>query len=131
MTAATEPRDTPSRTGASMFRRTVLAGDEVFQGTMGFQRPVSATMASSPTVASFVLGLLADSGAGGDSVNVRRGTFRFANSSGADEITLADVGKDCFAVDNQTVSLTDASGTRPKAGRIFDVDAGGVWVEFS
>lgn len=130
MTAATEPRDTPSRTGASMFRRAVLAGDVVFQGTMAFQRPVSATISSSPGVTCFTLGLLTDSGAGGDLVNIRRGTFRFANSTGADEIALADVGQDCFAVDNQTVALT-GGGVRPRAGRVFDVDGGGVWVEFA
>lgn len=129
MTAATEPRDTPSRSGASMFRRTVLAGDAVFQGTMAFAQPVSATLSSSPSPGCFVLGLLIESGKDGEDVNVRRGTFRFANSSGADEITLADVGKDCFAADNQTVAKTDGGGARPKAGRIFDVDGGGVWVE--
>ena len=55
---------------------------------------------------------------------------QFANSAATDAITLADIGKDCFIVDDQTVAKTDGSGTRSRAGRVFDVDADGVWVEF-
>jgi len=54
----------------------------------------------------------------------------FANSAAADAITLADIGKDCFIVDDQTVAKTDGAGTRCIAGKVFDVDADGVWVDF-
>lgn len=70
-------------------------------------------------------------GANGDiSVLVRRGCFRFANSAGADAIALADVGRACFVVDDQTVAKTSDGGARSVAGRIADVDAQGVFVEF-
>ena len=54
----------------------------------------------------------------------------FANSSAGDAITLADIGADCFIVDNQTVAKTSASATRSVAGKVFDVDVNGVWVNF-
>lgn len=64
-------------------------------------------------------------------VETRRGCHKFANSASGDLITLADVGSQCWIVDNQTVAKTNGSNTRSVAGVIRDVDAdGGVWVEF-
>ena len=54
----------------------------------------------------------------------------FGNSTSTDAITLADVGSDCYIVDDQTVAKTNGSGTRSRAGRVFDVDSEGVWVDF-
>jgi hypothetical protein len=55
-----------------------------------------------------------------------------ANSAGADAITSANIGAYCYVVDDQTVALTSAGGTRPIAGKIKSVDTTfGVWVEFS
>jgi len=68
-------------------------------------------------------------GAAGDlDVRYRPGTFRFANSAAGDLIATADIGKPCYAVDDQTVAKTDGTGTRSIAGFIEDVDAAGVWV---
>lgn len=63
-------------------------------------------------------------------LDVEKGTFQFRNSAAADAITLAEIGDDCWIVDDQTVAKTDGGATRSKAGRIVDVDAQGVWVEF-
>ena len=63
-------------------------------------------------------------------VAVRRGTFLLANSAGADEITATNVGSPSYVVDNDTVALTHAANTRPVAGTIRAVEAGGVWVQF-
>lgn len=60
---------------------------------------------------------------------VKKGVFRVGNSSGADEVTNADIGKDCYIVDDETVAKTDGTSTRSVAGKVFDVDAQGVWVE--
>lgn len=68
--------------------------------------------------------------AGAVTVRVRKGIFQFANSAGADEITLADVENNAYLVDDQTVAKTSGSSTRSVAGKIVDVDAGGVWIEF-
>ena len=48
-----------------------------------------------------------------------------------DAIALTEVGKPCYVVDDQTVAKTNNAGARPVAGTVFDVDAQGVWVEFS
>ena len=46
-------------------------------------------------------------------------------------ITLADIGKACYAVDDQTVALTDGGGgARARAGIIHQVTELGVWVRF-
>lgn len=69
-------------------------------------------------------------GADGDkTVGTRRGVFNFKNSTTTDEITRAEIGADCYVVDDETVAKTDATATRPVAGVIRDVDASGVWVE--
>jgi len=70
-------------------------------------------------------------GAAGDlKCEVNTGAFHYANSAAADAIALSDVGANCYAVDDQTVAKTDGTGTRSVAGKIFDVDAQGVWVQF-
>lgn len=70
-------------------------------------------------------------GAAGDKrVKVRPGTYRYNNSAAGDAITIADIGKPCFAVDDQTVAKTDGAGARSIAGFIDDVDVHGVWVAF-
>lgn len=63
-------------------------------------------------------------------VRIRKGIFQFANSASSDEITRADIGNDAYLVDDQTVAKTSGSSTRSIAGKIVDVDAGGVWIEF-
>jgi hypothetical protein len=73
-----------------------------------------------------------DNTAGGDSAfkcAVESGTFLWNNSAAGDAIAIADLGADCYIVDDQTVAKTDGTGTRSKAGKIIDVVAAGVWVE--
>jgi hypothetical protein len=53
---------------------------------------------------------------------------RWLNSAAADEITADDVGVTCYIVDDETVALTDGTGTRSPAGTVYQVDADGVWV---
>ena len=60
--------------------------------------------------------------AGAKSVRIVRGVFPFVNSSAGDAIAQADVGKLCYGVDDQTVALTDGSGTRSSAGVIEGFD---------
>jgi hypothetical protein len=136
MTALTQDRNTPSR---SRSKRTlpVKAAAKIFAGAMsgidatGFLVPMS-TSATLKCVGRNERRVDNTAGANG-AVNgeVSTGTFRFANSAAADLITLADIGADCYAVDDQTVAKTSATSTRSVAGKIFDVDASGVWVTFS
>lgn len=63
---------------------------------------------------------------GDEKVTVRRGTFKFANATAGDAVTAAEVGKDVYVLDDQTVTKTATS--RSVAGRCFDLAADGVWV---
>jgi len=71
----------------------------------------------------------ADQTAGATQVRVRKGNFLYANSTGADEITAADIDQDCYLVDDETVAKTDGGGTRSKAGVIRNTEGSGVWIE--
>ena len=64
---------------------------------------------------------------GASSITPLRGCFKFFND-GADPVAAADIGKDCYIVDDQTVAKTSGTNTRSIAGKLMDVDADGVWV---
>lgn len=56
-------------------------------------------------------------GSAGDIVaDFEQGVFEFENSSSGDALTIADVGAQVFAADNQTVAKTSNAGARPFAG---------------
>lgn len=61
-------------------------------------------------------------------IKAKSGIFKWGNSAAGDAIAEDDVGKDCYLVDDQTVALTDGTGTRSKAGKVYQVDSDGVWV---
>ncbi len=72
-----------------------------------------------------------DNSAGADDaadVRIERGIFRFANSS-TDPVATADIGTDCYIEDDETVAKTNGANTLSVAGKVFDVDAQGVWVD--
>jgi hypothetical protein len=66
--------------------------------------------------------------AAANSVRVQPGIFRWQNSASADAIAKAEIGDDCFIVDDQTVAKTNGTNTRSVAGKVVQVDAQGVWV---
>ena len=67
--------------------------------------------------------------AGAKEIDVRPGIYRWFNSSAADLITTAEIGTDCFIVDDQTVAKTNGTATRSRAGKVVGVDAVGVFVQ--
>ena len=131
MVALTQARSTPRREGTD-FGRPVAAGARIFGGALVFL--VGGYATSAVSAAAIVDGRASetvdnrDGAAGSLRVEVDRGTFAYASAGGADAITAADIGKDAYAVDDQTVGLTNGGGTRPRAGRIEDVTTEGVWV---
>lgn len=132
MTALTADRNTPRRE-ADIFGRAVKGATEIFAGALvaldanGFAVP--GATATDLTADGRAEEHVENAGADGDvQVEVRKGTFRFANSAGADEIVAADIGATCYIVDDQTVAKTDGTATRSAAGTVMDVDADGVWV---
>ena len=133
MTATTKNRNTQSRGGN---RRGYLIGANVraFAGAIAVLNAagycVPATTATGRiAVGRFAHGLDNTGGAdGAETVEVERGIFRFENSAAGDAIGLADIGKRCYLVDDQTVAKTHGTNTRSVAGFVDDVDEHGVWV---
>lgn len=66
--------------------------------------------------------------AGAITVESYPGVYRFDNSAGGDAIAAANIGSNCYIVDDHTVALTSNTNTRSVAGVIRDVDSVGVWV---
>lgn len=109
-----------------------FAGGVVIVKSDGFAYVgITGTSQKIPGVCAFDLDTtgLAD---GAKQVHLTGGTIgAFENSAAADAIAEDDVGKRCYLVDDETVALTDGTGTRSDAGMIFDVDADGrVTVQF-
>lgn len=134
MVALTEGRTTPKR-DSKTFGRPVAATKKIFEGALvclnasGFATPgaVATTLKADGLALSTV-----DNTTGADgalTVQVERGTFRFANSAAGDLIVRADIGASAYVVDDQTVAKTNGGATRSVAGTIVDVDAQGVWVK--
>lgn len=126
-------RNTPQaagdlREGAVAASAVIYAGALVMRNAAGFL--VKATEATGLVGAGRAEETVDNSsGANGDkSLRFRPGVFRFANSSGADEITAADIGALCYAVDDETVAKTSNTNARSAAGTVEMIDANGVWV---
>ena len=134
MAALSADRNTPIRT-AEDFEFPVAAATLIYAGSLVCINASSLATKGAVATTLKAVGIAterADNSAGLASairVKVRRGCFRFANSSAGDLIALADVGADCYIVDDQTVAKTNGGATRSIAGKIRDVDADGVWVQ--
>ncbi len=131
MAAAIKSRLTATR-GTDRIPFTVAAAATVFQGCMVGINAAGELLDGAISNAR-VVGVSSADGVAGDVVEANRGAeqaFPFGNSAAADLITKGDIGNDCYIVDNQTVAKTNNAGARPRAGRILDVDAYGVWVVF-
>ena len=134
MSALTAERNTISRSG-DLINLPVAAAKKMFAGALG-ARDASGD-ATPGAVATTILGVGRvkatvdnSSGSAGDlNVDLEKGIFRFGNSASTDEITDADIGNDCYIVDDQTVAKTNGSSTRSVAGKVFAVDTQGVWVD--
>lgn len=133
MTALTQDRNTLRRDGLQ-FSDPVAASTRIYAGSLVCLNAAGNAVPGSTSDALKARGVAQehvdnrDGGAGALRIETRRGTFQFANSAGADEITRADIGAVAYIVDDQTVAKTDATDTRSEAGIIADVDDAGVWV---
>lgn len=135
MTALAADRNTPARDG-DLLSLGVATNVKIYAGALVAR---NATGYATPGATATTLKALGraeeqvDNTGGADgakTVKIRKGVFRFANSGGGDAIADADIGNDCYIVDDQTVAKTDGTSTRSVAGKVFDVDAQGVWVKF-
>lgn len=112
---------------------TIYVGAMVSMDSDGDCRPARATATDKVLgVATKRVTNAGSAGAVDGGVDVDRNSlWRMKNSAGNEAITSAHVGRDCFVVDDQTVSLWSAGGTRPRAGKINSVDSDGVFVDFA
>lgn len=136
MTAIAIERDTQRRQGDSASYG-VLAGTKVLAGTLVVLTAAGYAQGGAVATTLKAVGMAEETadntaGASGDiKVKVRRdGWFRFSNGTAGDLITIADIGNNAYILDNQTVVKTDGSAARSVAGKIRDVDAAGVWIQF-
>jgi hypothetical protein len=137
MSALTVARNTPQKAG-DVLGFPVKAGVRCFLGGLAVLSGGYAAPATTATGLIAIGRFEADAdntgGANGAILAiVRRGIFKFANSASDDAITQADVGQDCWLVDDQTVAKTAAivstNPTRSRAGKVIDVESDGVWVQ--
>jgi hypothetical protein len=137
MTALTRSRNTPQKAG-DVFDFPIKAGAHGFLGGIAV---LSGGYAAPATTALNLIAIGrfeedADNTGGADGAflaKVRRGIFKFANSTAGETITQAEVGQDCYLVDDQTVGKTAAivtsNPTRSRAGKVVAVEDDGVWVQ--
>jgi len=129
------PRETPELLNPRERHLPVAAGVRLFQGALavrdaaGFVRPARVAATDVPVGIALEEANNAGGADGAVAARVRRGTYRFRNSAAGDAIARLDIGAVCYVVDDETVAKTHATNTRSAAGRVYDVDAQGVWVE--
>ena len=133
MAALTADRRTAARDGGSYSYPvaasvTCYAGAGAVLDAAGNLKP-AVTGTGLVTVGIFPQRVVNAGSAGAVEAEVRPGVYRFANSASADEITAAEIGDDCYWVDDQTVAKTAGTSTRSVAGKVTDVDDIGVWVK--
>lgn len=132
--ALTADRDTKRRDG-DLFEFPVAAATKIYAGSLVAMNSAGYATKGAASTTLKALGRaeeLADNSAGGGGdikVKVRRGVFLFKNSTAGDAITLADVGKPCYIVDDEQVAKTNGAVTRSVAGTVVDSDTNGVWVD--
>lgn len=131
MAALTSARNTKKRVG-NVLDFPVKAATTCIQGGLaildaGYAAP-GRTAVSLVAVGLFLETVTAVA-AGDATARVEAGIFKFANSAAGDLIAQANVGSDCYIVDDQTVALTNGGATRSRAGKVSAVDADGVWVQ--
>jgi hypothetical protein len=130
MTALTAGRRIFTRAGTNI-SVTVDPAGHGYAGGLAALTAAGLCVSASAVNTLNVIGVFTLDAAANDVVDVSREITPFANSTAGDLITKADIGDDCYVVDDQTVAKTSNSGARPRAGKVFDVDAYGVWIDFS
>lgn len=137
MTALSAARNTPKMNALptpECISVPVAASTKIYQGALVGLDANGRAVAGTSVATSRVVGrarALADNSAGSAgaiSVEVELGAFRFANSAGTGAVTAADVGRPCFAIDDDQVSRDSSNGQRNAAGVVAAVDSSGVWV---
>jgi hypothetical protein len=136
MTALTQGRALKSIEGR-LFNYGVKADAVIYRGAIlvvgsdGYAKP--ATTATGLVAVGIAREPVDATGfaSGAKTVEVEEMTIGCKNSAGGDEITIADLGRTCYLVDDQTVAKTSGGGTRSVAGYVRKIESGLIYVEFS
>lgn len=146
MAALTASRDTKERAG-SVINFPVAASNKVYVGSLvalnsgGYAVPAADTAGlrvigrcegSPPGITGTIPGSDVDNSGGSNgalTVDVKRGVFEFNNGASGEALGVGDVGKLCFALDDNTVGK--AGGTNKiVAGRFLGLSSAGyAWVD--
>lgn len=122
---AAAERDTPERSGELVV---LTAGGTLYAGEMVCVWSNSLAYAAADSANYAVVGRAENTAAAGEAVVVKRGVFRWVNAGG---FAAKDIGSLCYVHTNTAYSVTTAviASSDVKAGRIVDVESGGVWVD--
>ena len=130
MAALTEPRNTRELHVAAVhysYEREVAASTTVYAGALVAQNASGNAVPASDAAGLVVLGRAEATVSAGDVLVIRRGAFLFDNGTSTEALTVADIGADCYVVDDQTVGKLGGTN-RVKAGKVLDVTDDGVAV---
>lgn len=135
MAALTTDRDTPSK-GARHVSIPVAASTKIYAGSMVAVNASGYAVPASATAALKVIGRadgLADNSAGANgaiSVLVGRDeAYLWENATAGDAVVQANMLRNCYVLDDNTVAGVDGSGARPVAGTVVAIESAGVWVK--
>lgn len=127
-TAATANRDTAER-AATEVNLTVKNDEVIYAGTIVAVDANGEAVSAIDTNTYAVVGRAeeyVDNSADGETIDVRRGVFRWANGGSFDDSNIGDLA---FVEDDQTVTTAASATYDCIAGVIVDVDSDGVWVD--
>ena len=130
--ALSADRKTPMRDGETI-RLSVAASTKMYAGGMVAKNASGYTVPAADAAGLMVMGRAEEyvdnsSGANGDeTILVRRNrAFKLTNSAG-NPVTIAEIGKDVFIEDDETVSKEPGTNSIV-AGKCIGVESDGVWV---
>lgn len=130
MAALTEPRNTRElHVGAVhySYEREVAASATVYAGAIAAQNASGTAVPASDAAGLVVLGRAEATVSEGEVLVIRRGAFLFDNGTSTEALTVADIGGDCYVVDDQTVGKLGGTN-QIRVGRVLDVTDDGVAV---
>ena len=126
----TADRGTPIREGVQ-FDFAPAAGQTIFRGAIVCLNAANDLVRGAAALNLRCVGVAETSTldqAYGGTVRVRRGVFRFRNSTAGEAITASDIGNTCFIADDDQVQRTNGTNTRSACGTVMAVEPAGVWV---
>ena len=128
MAALTEGRNTTElHVGGVHYSYSREAAATIYAGALAAQNADGKAVPASDAAGLVVLGRAETGANAGFSVLIRKGAYLCNNGEGAEALTGADIGKECFVVDDNTVGKVGGTN-KVKAGTVLDVTENGVAV---